>query len=327
MDKSFIRRLEKLPVPILPTMVGALTLSNVYEILGFPWLRHATMWLATCIWLIYVIKIIKYPKTFKKEYSKTVASSLYAGFTMIMMILGSYYIQYNHSIGKGIWLTGTIIHSIHLIIFTYRNVFKDFKKDTFLPSWFVTYNGIMVSVVTSGAMDEPIITKIITYYGICIYLLILPFMIYRLVNVKIPESAYHTQAILLAPVSLCLVSYLIAIENKNTYVLTILYIAVLLTLGFVIYKIPKFFSIDFTPAYAGITFPMAIGTVASLQMSNFVKSIGYEELSIVIRQIAGFQIYLTTAIIGYVLIRFLIMALGRKGKAEMTVIPTPVEES
>lgn len=315
MSKPFIERLENLPVPVLPTFVGALTLSNVFSNLGFPWVRHGTMWIATVVWLLYIVKIIKYPKVCKGEYSKTVLSSLYAGFTMIMMILGSYYIQYNHALGKGLWSVALFIHGIHLIIFTYRNVIKNFNWDTFVPSWFVSYNGIMVSVVTSGPMNEPMITKIVTYYGIGVYLLILPFMLYRLAKLEIKPPVYHTQAILLAPASLCLVSYLTTIENPNMYLLGFLYIALLCSLAFIIYKIPKFFSMDFTPAYAGMTFPMAIGIVASTQMSNFVGNLGYEKLAIGIKQISGIQLYLTTAIIGYVLVRFWIMALGTKNKA------------
>lgn len=316
MSKPFIKRLENMPVPILPTFVGALTLSNVFNNLGFAWVRHISMWIATCIWLLYLLKILIYPKTFKKEYSNTVPSSLYAGFTMILMLLGSYYIQYNNGFGKTLWLIGLSIHTIHLIIFTYRNVIKNFNKDTFVPSWFVTYNGIMVSVVTSGAMNEPLITKIVTYYGIFIYLLILPFMLHRLKTVEIKPAVYHTQAILLAPASLCVVSYLTAIENPNMYLVAFLYIAVLCSLAFVIYKLSKFFSMDFTPAYAGMTFPMAIGIVASTQASNYFGNLGYESLSAIIKQISGIQIYLTTTIIGYVLLRFLMMFLYTKEEAE-----------
>ena len=312
MTKPFIERLEKLPVPVLPTFVGVLTLSNVYENLGFPWVRHMSSWVATIILLIYIIKIIKYPQVVKGEYSQTILSSLYAGFTMVTMSLGAYYMGYSQLLGKSLWSVGLFLHSIHLIIFTYRHVIKNFNWDTFMPSWFVSYNGIMVAVVTSGPMNEPLITKIITYYGIGVYLLILPFMLYRLKNIEIKPGVYHTQAILLAPASLCVVSYLIAIENPNIYLLGFLYIAVLCSLAFIIYKIPKFFSMDFTPAYAGMTFPMAIGIVASSRMSGYLGDLGYEQLSMVVKQFSGIQIYLTTAIIGYVLIRFTIMGLGEK---------------
>lgn len=317
MNNHFIEKLENLPVPILPTFVGALTLSNVYQGLGFSWIRHVTMWIATIIWICYIIKILNFPNTFKKEYSNTVPSSLYAGFTMIMMLLGSYYIQFHKGIGKGLWFSGIIIHMIHILVFTYRNIIKKFNKETFLPSWFVTYNGIMVSAVVGGLMDELLVCKFITYYGIFTYIIILPFMISRLIKFEIKREVYHTQAILLAPCSLCLVSYLNTVEDPNIYLIGFLYIAVLISLGFLIYKLPVFFSMDFSPSYAGMTFPMAIGIVASNKISEFLDSLGYEFLSYITTQIVGFQIYLTTGIIAYVLLKFLIMALGTREKVRV----------
>ena len=47
--------------------------------------------------------------------------------------------------------------------------------DTFVPSWFVTYNGIMVSTVVGGVMNEPLIGKIVVYYGIAVFTVIIPF--------------------------------------------------------------------------------------------------------------------------------------------------------
>ena len=159
MKKTFFQKLENMPVAILPTMVGAATLSNVYLTLGYTWIRHITMIAAAIILTVYLIKIFGHNKTVLKEYSNTVPASLYAGLTMITMILGSYVFDYNAVIGKGIWFTGLILHAIHIIVFTYRNVIKGVNIDTFVPSWFVTYNGIMVSTVVGGVMKEPVISK------------------------------------------------------------------------------------------------------------------------------------------------------------------------
>ena len=51
-----IERLQRMPVPVLPTFVGTLTLSNVYNTMGYPWVRHLTMWAATIILLLYIVK-------------------------------------------------------------------------------------------------------------------------------------------------------------------------------------------------------------------------------------------------------------------------------
>ena len=52
-NKSLIKKVKNLPVPILPTMVGAFTLSNVYSGMGYTWIRHITAWAAIAV--IYLI--------------------------------------------------------------------------------------------------------------------------------------------------------------------------------------------------------------------------------------------------------------------------------
>ena len=97
-NKSLLQKIENLPVAILPTMVGALTLSTVYSNMGYTWIRHITSWAAVVVLLTYVVKLAVYPKTCMKEYSNTVPASLYAGFTMITMILGSYFYKDRKSV-------------------------------------------------------------------------------------------------------------------------------------------------------------------------------------------------------------------------------------
>lgn len=304
-----IERLERMPVPVLPSFVGALTLSNVFNGMGFGWVRHLMMWVATIILLLYVIKIVRYPKVCVNEYKNTVPCSLYAAFDMIMMILGSYYFDYIPVFGKALWALGIVIHACHILIFTYRNVIKERNINTFVPSWFVTYNGIMVSCVVGGAMNAAGILKYIVYYGIIIYFVIIPIMIWRLIKVEVKAPVYHTMAVVLAPCSLCIVSYLNVIQNPNAMMVYVLYACVLASLVFIIIKLPKFFAFQFTPGFAGLTFPMAIGIVASQKMAGYLTGAGNEAFAGVVTQISGIQIFLTTMIIGYVLLNFVIMAL------------------
>ncbi len=304
-----MNRLERMPVPVLPTFVGALTLGNVYSGMGYPWVRHLTMWAATIILLLYVVKIIKFPMVCKKEYETVVPCSLYAGFTMVTMILGSYYFDYIPALGKGMWAIAIAIHAVHILVFTYRNVIAKRDINTFVPSWFVTYNGIMVSCVVGGAMNAAGILKYIVYYGIIIYFIIIPIMIWRLMKVEVKAPVYHTMAVVLAPCSLCVVSYLNVIKEPNQMLLYVLYACVLASLAFIIIKLPKFFAFPFAPGFAGMTFPMAIGIVASTKMAGYLTGIGNTGLAEVVKQISGFQVYLTTMIVGYVLLNFAMMAM------------------
>ncbi len=302
-----MKRLEHLPVPILPTFVGTLTLSNVYAGIGYSFIRHLMMWIAAALLICYILKLIRFFPICRQEYKTTVPCSLYAGFTMLMMILGSYFFEFYPFLGKGLWSIGLILHAIHIVVFSIRSLIIRRNIQTFVPSWFVTYNGIMVSCVVGSAMQADSVLRIVVYYGIIIYFVLIPFIIWRLIKVELKPQFYHTMAIVLAPCSLCVVSYLNIIPNPNPILLTILYLCVLASLAFVIYKLPKFFSFPFSPSFAGMTFPMAIGIVASTKMSAYVLAAGQETLSNVIGQLAGIQIILTTMIIGYVLLRFLMM--------------------
>lgn len=302
-----MKRLQNIPVAILPTMVGACTLGNVFLSMGYSWVANITLLFACLILVLYIAKVGLYYDTFRKEYKAVVPGSLHAGFTMILMILGSALFPYHQGLGKGLWLVGLSLHVLHIIIFTYRNVIREFHRESFVPSWFVTYNGVMVSTVVGGVMKEPLISTIIVYYGIFIFTLIIPFMVYRLWKFPIKDAVYHTKAIVLAPSSLCLVSYLNVVKEPNAIVVYYLYAAVAIAVLYIIMKLPSYFAFTFTPGYAGLTFPMAIGCVATVKFAGFLKMQGMEEMSAIFKQVSGIQIYITTGIIAYVLLQFIRM--------------------
>lgn len=304
--KHILKKTKHIPLPIVPCMLGACTLSTIYSGLGFPFIRHLTIFFATIVVLAYLIKIILHPTVMKDEYKAPVTSSLYPGICMVSMVIGSYIYTYNNFIGKGIWTIAIGFHILHIFIFTYLHFIKSRDINTFLPTWFVTYNGIMVSSVVGVGMNADKFLTFIVYYGIFIYFIILPIMIWRLIKFEIKDTMQHGTAILLGPCSLCIVSYINIIKEPNPILVWILYICVLLSLGYILIRLPKFFSYAFTPAFAGLTFPMAIGTVATQKMLVFLNETGGNEIIIkIIKQLEGIQIYLTTAIISFVLFNFI----------------------
>ncbi len=306
-------RLKKLPVPVLPAFVGTLTLGNVYGGMGYTWFRTLIMICATVIVLSYIFKIILCPSTCAEEYRQPVPSSLYAGFTMCLMILGSFYFEKGLVFGKWIWLIAIIIHAVHICVFSVRNVIRKRDVNTTVPSWFVTYDGILVACVTGAAMNMTGLLKVLTVYGIIVYLILIPVMIIRLIKVPVKPQVYHTMPIVLAPCSLCVVSLINVYGSPNQALLYFLYFCVLASLLFIIIKLPDFFSFDFTPGFAGLTFPMAIGTVATNKMAAYLNGHGSEGAGFALTQLSGLQIFLTSMLVGYVLLNFSRMLLG-KGK-------------
>ena len=307
-----LQRIKNMPVAVLPTFVGTLTLGNVYGGLGFPWVRYLAMAAATVVVIFYIMKFIMYPDVCRKEYSQTVPASLYAGFTMCLMILGSFYYEKGLGFGKIIWLIAVIIHMIHIAVYTMNNVFLKRDANTTVPSWFVTYNGLLVSAVTGGAMNMKPMLRAITIYGIIIYLILIPVMIVRLIRVPVKPAVYHTMPVVLAPCSLCVVGVLNTFDGPSPALVNFLYLCVLASLLFIIVKLPDFFSFAFTPGFAGLTFPMAIGTVASTKMAGFLNGQGKEAAAFAVTQLSGLQIFLTSMLVGYVLLNFTRMLMKKE---------------
>ena len=309
-------RLEKIPVPCIATFLSFMTLSNVYGGLGFVWFRYLVMAIATIFMICYTIKIAMFPKTCMQEYDLTIPASLYGAFSMCWMVLGSFYYEIGLPFGKIIWFIAVAIHCIHIIVFTIKHAFgkviipKNFVA--MMPSWFVTYNGWMVACVTGGKMGAGPILKFITIYGCIIYVVIVPFMLWRLMKIEIKAAAYHTMAVLLAPCSLCVVSLINVYGQSNGIVLTFMYLCVLASLAFILFKLPDFFSFDFYPGFAGLTFPMAIGVVASQKMAGYLTEKGSEALGNACTQLAGLQIFVTSMLVGYVMLMFLRMLLKKE---------------
>ncbi len=302
--KNLLQRVANLPVGAVATTVGAATLSNVYLGLGFTWVRHFTMGIGFIVLIAMLYKIIRHFGVFKTEYTTVVPQSLYATVTMLTMILGSYVFDFSAPIGRAMWFAGVVAHFIHILIFTYRNVIRGFKIETFVPSWFVTYNGFLVSAVIGGAMNANALLQVIVWYGITVFLIIMPFMIYRLMTKPLPNPLYPTLAITLAPSSLCLAGYLNVMPEKNPIIVFGLYGIILNTLSVIIYNSPRFFKQAFHPGFAALTFPMAIGIVASTRMTGYLTQMELPKLAAIANNVAGVQIVLTTAIIAFVAYSF-----------------------
>ena len=307
-------RLERLPIPAVATTLSALTLANVYGGLGFSWVRYLVMGCGTLLILAFLCKMIMFSGSCLSEYAQTIPCSLYGAFSMCLMILGSFYYEMGMGFGKVIWFAGVAIHCAQIIIFTIKHTWGNvLSKRNFIlmmPSWYVTYNGWMVACVTGGAMNASPILKVITIYGCIIYVVLLPFMIWRLINVEIKAAAYHTMAVLLAPCSLCVVSLINVYGRPNELLVGFMYVCVLASLAFIIIKLPAFFSFAFYPGFAGLTFPMAIGVVATMKMAGYLTDIGKPALANACTQLAGLQIWITSMLVGYVVLMMIRMLLN-----------------
>ncbi|HAX72025.1 MAG TPA: transporter, partial [Firmicutes bacterium] len=143
--KRLLKKIEGLPIGAVGATVGACTLSTVYHLLGFNFIRHAVLCVAIFVWFAMLAKIVLHFSVFKSEYNQAVSGSLYGLFAMLTMIIGSYLSHYIAPLGKTLWLLGILLHLVHIICFTAIHLIKNFKFELLVPTWFVSYMGILVS--------------------------------------------------------------------------------------------------------------------------------------------------------------------------------------
>ncbi|MGL4388986.1 MAG: TDT family transporter, partial [Brevinema sp.] len=216
-----MQRIEKLPIGFLATWLGFTTLSNVYHYIGLSSLRYVTMYIGVIILLTKAIKFVFFTKQCKEEYENAILASLYPAWGMLMMLIGSYFATKYYLIGKIMWTTGFIFHAFLIISFTIKHVLIKFNYQTFFPSWFVTYTGILVGTVSGEHMNMPqiMIDGLMIYGFALIPLLYIPMIIRVLVH-RISDTFIHTTGIFLAPLSLIINTYIIyGYADKNPLVL------------------------------------------------------------------------------------------------------------
>lgn len=314
-------KVKGLPIGFVGTCLGLATLSNVYNLLGYSWVRHLCMWLAGLAAVLGIIKVVFFFHKVKEEYKSGVLAAMYTTITMCVMLFGSYIAGYSLTVGKTIFWTGMLFHMALILCYTIYHILFNFKYDFLLPSYFVTYNGLLVSTVAGINMLPPALAMGITYYGIGVYILILIFLIPRIIRKPIPDNFVQTKTVLLAPCSLCFVSYLnfnnvVALKGAfNPIVALILYIGVLFSLLYILFNIFKFFENGFTPLFGALTFPMAIGTLAGFRAGAFFSNMEvYKTLGIFAINITGFQILISSAFMCLVFFNFVKMYLNSKNK-------------
>ncbi len=176
-----------------------------------------------------------------------------------------------------------------------------------VPSWFVPPIGIIVADVSfsGNPILEPVAHATLVF-GLLVYAVMLPLMIYRLIfSHEVPDAAKPTIAIMAAPASLSLAGYLTVTANPSPVIIGLLFgIAVLMT--FIIYAaFFKLLRLPFSPGYAAFTFPIVIGATALFKFAAWMQTVGVEAHYVdQVFNLAYLELIVATFVVGYVAVRY-----------------------
>ncbi|MGF1688893.1 TDT family transporter [Photobacterium japonica] len=296
------------PTPMAGLALGIASLGwcweNAADLHGMGQLTGAVI--ASVLLMVLLVKFLCHPQSLWNDLSHPVVGSVVPTFAMATMVVSKALGLYFPVAGQALWLFAVALHLIFLGLFAYHRA-RDFELHHMVPSWFVPPIGIIVAdVAFPGGALRPL-AEALQLFGMGIYAVMLPVMIYRLIfSHEIPDAAKPTIAIMAAPASLSLAGYLTVTTTPSPVVIALLAgIAVLMT--FVIYvAFFRLLRLTFSPGYAAFTFPMVIGATALFKVAAWMGAQGYAaEYIHQVSMLAHLELYVATAVVGYVAVRYL----------------------
>lgn len=258
--------IKKIPIPMAALILALATLGNLLQSYSNT-IRYLFGIISSVLFVLFVIKLYKFPKESGKELENPVVASVFPTFSMAMMVLATYIKPIQTNLASIFWYLGVLLHIIFILDFSAKFLIKFNLKNIF-ASWFVVYVGIVVASVTAPVFERTNIGRIAFWFGFFSYLIILVTAIFRYIKYKdIPEPARPTFAIFAAPAGLLLAGYMNSFQTKSLSIVYFLLIASQLAYFIVLFKLPQLLKLKFYPSFAAFTFPIVI-TALGLKLTN-----------------------------------------------------------
>ncbi|PML52518.1 C4-dicarboxylate ABC transporter [Vibrio sp. 10N.261.52.A1] len=262
--------------------------------------------IAAVLLLVLAVKFLIHGHLLREDLAHPVVGSVVPTFAMGCMVVSASLAPISQFLQEAMWLAAVALHVVFLVSFLYHRA-KQFEIHHMVPSWFVPPIGIIVADVSfsGNPVLEPVANATLVF-GLLVYAVMLPLMVYRLIfSHEVPDAAKPTIAIMAAPASLSLAGYLTVTASPSPVIIGLLFgIAVLMT--FIIYMaFFKLLRLPFSPGYAAFTFPIVIGATALFKLAAWMQAQGIE--AHYVNQVFGLaylELIVATLVVGYVAVRY-----------------------
>ncbi|WP_252177818.1 TDT family transporter [Endozoicomonas sp. 4G] len=310
---GLVSRLSRVPTPLGGLALGIASLGAAWSLV-IPDQSLALKLTAAVIAAILVFKLmlkfILHPHLIREDLAHPVVSSVMPTCAMAVMVIAAALMPVSEIVARLLWSAAVLTHLVLLIGFVVHRV-RDFDIEHMVPSWFVPPVGIIVAAVTSPGMGFEPLVQALFIFGVCCYFVKLPVMFYRLMfKNTIPDAALPTFAIMGAPASLSLAGYLTITDNPSLIMISVLAPLAIFMTAMVYMAFIKLLRLPFSPGYAAFTFPMVIGATALLKLEGKVTGV-FADLFC---QLGRIELWIATAIVTYVAIRYIIFYLKPRPK-------------
>jgi len=290
--------IKNIPIPVCGLILALLSLGNLSQDIH-PYLRYLFGSIGIIFLILMVLKIIFYPNSIKEDFKNPVIVSSSGTFSMSLMILSTYIIQFSPSIAYAIWIIGIVLHILLMIYFTYHFIIHNFNISNVYPSYWIVFVGITMGAITSNVHGMNEIGFIFFIIGFISMLITLPLVIYRyLKHPNVPDANKPLICIFTAVLSILIVGYINSSQTMINEFLLALYLIACVFYIFALSKFIEYRNLEFYPSFAAFTFPFVISALAT---KGVMSKLGF---NVILDSILKIEIAIATVIVLYILIRY-----------------------
>ena len=291
--------IKNIPIPISGLILALLSLGNLLEGIN-PYLKYFFGLTGIIFLILIILKVILYPKLIKNDFKNPVIVSSSGTFSMSLMVLSTYLLQFIPSIAYTIWIIGIALHIMLIIYFTYHFIIRDFNISNVYTSYWIVFVGITMGAITSHAHNVEEIGFILFIIGFIGMIITLPLVIYRYITYKnIPDMNKPLICIFAAVLNILIVGYINSAPDINMNFVITLYLFAYIFYIFALYKFIEYRNLKFYPSFAAFTFPFVISANATKEISNLVNT------TFIFNNILKIETAIALILVIYVLIKYI----------------------
>ena len=265
--------LKKIPLPITGVMLGMAALGNLLQSYSES-LRLVCGAIAGLLGILFLLKVIIYPKIIVEDMKNPIMASVSGTFSMALMLLSVYVKPYIGGVAIVLWYIAIVLH-IALILYFTMKFMRKLEMPKVFASYFIVYVGIVVVSITAPAYEQVMLGTVAFWFGFVSLLVLLGLITYRYMKFKeIPEPARPLCCIFAAPTSLCLAGYIQSVTPKSSVMIGFLAILATCIYVGVLIQLPKFLKLKFYPSYAAFTFPFVISAIGMKMTMAYLANAG-----------------------------------------------------
>ena len=274
--------IKKLPTPIAGLALGSAALGNLLQ----PYSSSLQLLFNLLSLIIIVLLTIKFTLGYdelKKEMENPVIATVLATYPMSIMLLASFSKKYIGLLSMPVWIIGIFLDFCVVCYAIYNFIIKERHISKIYPTWFITFVGPAVVTVTAINYNLEMLGLIYFYFSYINYLLLLPFVLYRVYKYKhYKDGDYPTITVFSAPGGLLLASYMIGVTQKSNIILAILIPLTILLFIFVLFQLPYLLKRKFYPSFSAFTFPLVICAISFQKTGVYYQLAEFSILNILI---------------------------------------------